>query len=343
MSATLRELADLVGGEVVGDGDLSIQAARPLSEAQPGDLTFADGERNLQQWHHSPAAAAIVPAATMPNGRPIIRCHDPIMAFATVVERLRGPSDSSPEGIHVTASIHPTASVAPGVRVDAFAALGPGCIVGRRCRIGNGAAIGANCKLGNDVTIHPNVVLYEGSILGERVVIHANSVIGADGFGYRLQDGRHVKIPQLGHVEIGDDVEIGACTTIDRGTFGATRIGAGTKIDNLVMIAHNCQIGRHNLLVSQVGIAGSCSTGDYVVMAGQAGVRDHIHIGAGAIVSAQSGVLAAVPDGGHVLGTPALPESIQRRIWVTFERLPRMRKMLKRIQRHLGLPDDEQQ
>jgi UDP-3-O-[3-hydroxymyristoyl] glucosamine N-acyltransferase len=333
----------LIGGEVVGDGDLPIKSARPLNEAQSGDLTFADGERNLQQWHHSPAAAAIVPISTKPNGKPIIRSHEPMLAFAKVVERLRVPRAEPSLGIHIAANIHPTAKIGEEVCIDAFAVVGPGCMIGKQCRIGCGAVIGANCRLGKEVTIHPNVVLYDGSVLGDRVVIHANSVIGADGFGYRVQDGQHVKVPQLGYVEIGDDVEIGACTTIDRGTFGATRIGAGTKIDNLVMIGHNCQIGRHNLLVSQVGIAGSCSTGDYVVMAGQAGVRDHIHIGTGAIVSAQSGVRTPVSDGEHVLGTPALPESVQRRVWVTLERLPQMRKMLKRIQKHLGLPDDEQQ
>src|SRR5205807_3439123 len=160
-----------------------------------------------------------------------------------------------------------------------FAAVGEGTVVGARCRLHSGAVVGRHCRLGDDVVLYPNAVLYDGTVLGSRVIIHANAVIGADGFGYRLQNGRHVKVPQLGHVELGDDVEIGACTTIDRGTFQATRIGAGTKIDNLVQIGHNCKIGRHNLLVSQMGIAGSSTTGDYVVMAGQVGIADHIHIG----------------------------------------------------------------
>jgi UDP-3-O-[3-hydroxymyristoyl] glucosamine N-acyltransferase len=337
---TLRELAQWVGGELVGDGDLTIRSARPLGEAQPGDLTFAEGERNLHQLHHSPAAAAVVSNATKPNGKPIIRVHDPIMAFARIVERLRPPEDA-PKGIHPSSSIHPTATIGEGARVDAFAVIGPGCVIGANCRIGNGVSIAANCRLGDDVTLHPHVALYDGVTLGHRVIIHANAVIGADGFGYRTHDGRHVKVPQLGHVEIGDDVEIGACATIDRGTFGPTRIGAGTKIDNLVMIAHNCQIGRHNLLVGQVGIAGSSSTGDHVIMAGQVGVRDHIHIGDRAVIAAQSGVRTPVSDGEHMLGYPALPESIQHRIWVTVEKLPSMRKMLRRIQKHLGIPDDE--
>ena len=150
--------------------------------------------------------------------------------------------------------------------------VGEGSVLGARCRLHSGVVVGRNCRLGDDVVLHPHVVLYDGTILGNRVIVHANAVLGADGFGYRFQGGRHVKMPQFGSVEIGDDVEIGAGTTIDRGTFQATRIGAGTKIDNLVQIGHNCQIGKHNLFVSQVGIAGSCSTGDYVVMAGQVGV-----------------------------------------------------------------------
>lgn len=341
MSVTLRELAQWVGGELVGDGDLPIEFARPLNEAQPGDLTFADGEQYLAQLHHSPAAAAVVPAATTPNGKPLIRAHDPMMAFARIVERLQPRVADLSDGIHLSASIDSSATIGDGARIDAFAVIGPGCIIGARCRIGSGVSVAANCRIGDDVVLYPHVALYEGTIVGNRVIIHANAVIGADGFGYRTQNGRQVKVPQLGHVEIGDDVEIGACTTIDRGTFGATRIGAGTKIDNLVMIAHNCQIGRHNLLVGQVGIAGSCSTGDYVMMGGQAGVRDHIHIGARAMVSAQAGVRTPIPDGERWLGTPALPEAHQRRIWVTIEKLPSMRKMLRRIQKQLGLPDEE--
>src|SRR5439155_16608257 len=161
---------------------------------------------------------------------------------------------------------------------------GANSVIGDRCRIGNGVSVGANCRVGTESRLHPHAVLYDGTILGQRVVIHANSVIGADGFGYRPHNGAHVKVPQLGHVEIEDDVEIGACTTIDRGTFGPTRIGTGTKIDNLVQVAHNCQVGEHNLFVSQVGIAGSSSTGDHVIIAGLVGIVDRVHIWARAMI-----------------------------------------------------------
>jgi UDP-3-O-[3-hydroxymyristoyl] glucosamine N-acyltransferase len=183
-------------------------------------------------------------------------------------------------------------------------------------------------------------VLYDGCLLGHRVIVHANSVLGADGFGYRLHDGRHVKVPQLGHVEVGDDVEIGACTTIDRGTFQATRIGAGTKIDNLVQIAHNCAVGQHNLLVSQMGMAGSSSTGDYVVIAGQVGIVGHVHIGDQVVIGAQAGVTKDVPSGQQMLGSPATPVREQKRILVTLEKLPDIRRDLRRIKQHVGLSDD---
>jgi UDP-3-O-[3-hydroxymyristoyl] glucosamine N-acyltransferase len=213
------------------------------------------------------------------------------------------------------------------------------CVIGARCRIYSGVAIGARCRLGDDVTLYPNAVLYAGTILGNRVTVHANAVLGADGFGYRTQNGRHVKVPQLGHVEIGDDCEVGACTTIDRGTFAATRVGEGTKIDNLVQIGHNCQIGRHNLFVSQMGIAGSSSTGDYVVVAGQAGIVDHVHIGERAMIGAQAGVTKEVPPGLRVLGSPATPEREQKRALMTMERLPEMRKDIQRIKQQLSMSD----
>jgi UDP-3-O-[3-hydroxymyristoyl] glucosamine N-acyltransferase len=184
-------------------------------------------------------------------------------------------------------------------------------------------------------------VLYDGTILGHRAIVHANAVLGADGFGYRFHDGKHVKVPQLGHVEVGDDVEVGACTTIDRGTFQATRVDAGTKIDNLVQVGHNCHIGKHNLLVSQVGIAGSCSTGDFVVMAGQVGIADHIHIGTGAVIGAKAGVTKDIPDGQRTLGAPATPERDQKRILMSLEKLPDIRRDIRKIKQQLGIKDDE--
>ena len=193
--------------------------------------------------------------------------------------------------------------MSPSARLDDDVDIHPGATVGEDARIGRhstihaGVQIGAGCKIGSGVTIFPNAVLYENTVVGDRSVIHAGAVLGAFGFGYKMVGGQFQLSAQLGHVEIGCDVEIGACSTIDRGTYSATIIGDGTKIDNQVMIAHNCRIGRHNMICSQVGIAGSTTTGDYVVMAGQVGVRDHVHIGAGAVLGAKSGVANDVPDG----------------------------------------------
>jgi UDP-3-O-[3-hydroxymyristoyl] glucosamine N-acyltransferase len=339
---TVRQLADRVGGEVVGDGTLAIRAARPLAEAEPGDITFVDDEKYIPAWNTSRASAAVVGPAVPANGRPLIRVADPLMAFATIVLQLRGAATTDPAAgrIDPTARIHPTATFAAGVTVGPFAVVGAESTVGRGTRIHAGVCIGSGCTIGDEVTLFPHVVLYDGCRLGNRVVLHSNAVIGADGFGYRTQGGRHIKVPQLGGVEIADDVEIGACSTIDRGTFGPTRIGQGTKIDNLVMVGHNCQIGRHNLLAGQVGIAGSCSTGDYVVMAGQVGMADHLHIGAGAVIGAQSGLTKDVPPAGRFFGTPAVPLRDHVHHRADLDKLARLRRDLERIVRQFGTGDE---
>jgi UDP-3-O-[3-hydroxymyristoyl] glucosamine N-acyltransferase len=273
------------------------------------------------------------------DGRPIIRVADPLMAFARIVQNLRGRPTADTHTVDPTAHVHPTAKLCSGVTVGPFVAVGEGSEVGANSTLHAGAVIGRGCRLGEGVVLHPRVVLYDDCIIGDRVVIHGGAVIGADGFGYRFQGGRHVKVPQLGWVEIESDVEIGAGTTIDRGTFGPTRIGAGTKIDNLVMIAHNCQIGRHNVIAAQVGIAGSTSSGDYVVIAGQAGIADHIHLADRAVIAAQSGVTKSVPADTRVIGFPARPEGAARRMYAVMDHLPELRKDVRRLKQHTGLED----
>jgi UDP-3-O-[3-hydroxymyristoyl] glucosamine N-acyltransferase len=342
MNASVRQLAELVGGQTQGDADTIIQDAKSLNDAQPGHITFVEDEKHLRGLTASRASAAVVPISVTTAGLPLIQVADPLAAFVTIVRHLRGESKTPPIGIDPRSFIHPTAKLGSEASVLPFACIGEGSIVGARCRIHAGAVVGRFCRLGDDVTLYPHAVLYDGTILGHRVTIHANAVLGADGFGYRLHDGRHDKVPQLGHVEIGDDVEIGACTTIDRGTFQATQVGAGTKIDNLVQIGHNCKIGRHNLLVSQMGIAGSSSTGDYVVVAGQVGITDHVHLGDQVIVGAKAGVTKDVPPGLRMLGAPATPEREQKRILMTLERLPEIRRDLRRIKQQLGIKDEDE-
>jgi UDP-3-O-[3-hydroxymyristoyl] glucosamine N-acyltransferase len=346
VQVTVKQLAELVQGRVHGP-ERTIHAARPMNEAGPDDITFIENERNARHLKTCRALTAIVPAALAGRQQELhnaegkeltfIEVSDPLLAFVAVVRHLHGQTEQPPLGIDPRADIHPSAQIGPDATLHPFAVVGAGSVLGARCRLHSGVVIGRNCRLGDDVVLHPHAVLYDGTVMGNRVIIHANVVIGADGFGYRFQGGCHVKMPQFGTVEIGDDVEIGAGTTIDRGTFQATRIGAGTKIDNLVQIGHNCQIGKHNLFVSQVGIAGSCSTGDYVVLAGQVGVADHVHIEDQAIIGARSGVVRDVPAGERMLGAPAKPESEEKRILLSLGRLPELCRDVRQVKQQLGL------
>ena len=346
VQVTVTQLAQLVQGHAHGDERI-IVAARPMNEAGPDDITFIENDRNVRHLKTCRAGAAVVPPSVAQrrdelrgaDGQllTLIEVADPLTAFVAIVRHLHGQPAEPPAGIDPRAAIHPTARLGPDATVHPFASIGEGSVIGARCRLHSGAIVGRYCRVGDDVVLHPHAVLYDATVLGNRVIVHANAVLGADGFGYRFQGGRHVKMPQFGTVEVGDDVEIGAGTTIDRGTFQATRIGAGTKIDNLVQIGHNCQIGKYNLFVSQVGIAGSCGTGDYVVIAGQVGVADHVHIEDHAVIGARSGVVRDVPAGERMLGAPARPESEEKRILLSLAKLPELCREVRQIKQRLGL------
>lgn len=342
MTFTVRDVASWVQGEVVGNPAHQIRAARPLSDSPKADeITVVLDEKYLAQFHASEAGAAVVDQTVPLNGRTLVRVKDPLLAFVTIVQRIHVKPTTLPVGVHPTAVVHPSAKVGSDAWVGPHASVGEGSVIGARCRLAAGAVVGNDCRLGDDVSLGPNVVVYDRSVLGNRVIVHGNAVIGADGFGFRTVQGRHVKIPQVGNVEIGDDVEIGACTTIDRATFGTTRIGTGTKIDNLVQIAHNCQIGKHNIFASQVGIAGSVSTGDYVVMGGQVGVADHVRIGDRTMFGAKSGVHNDVGPDQKMLGAPATPIAEQLRILSSLDKLPEMRKDLRELKKLLRAADPE--
>ncbi len=342
MAVTVRELAELVSGNVLGDSAVVIQAARTLQEANSGDITFVENAGYVPMLNQSKASAAVVPAGVALPGKTLIQVADPLMAFVAIVQHLQGKTAHQPTGIDRRAAVHPTAKVGPGASVEPFVSIGENTNVGAHAWIHANVVIGANCWLGDDVVIHPNVVLYDNSVLGDRVIIHANAVIGADGFGYRIQQGKHVKVPQLGNVVIGNDVEIGAGATIDRGAFQSTTIGDGTKIDNLVQIAHNCKIGKHNVIAAQVGIAGSCITGSYVMIGGQAGIKDHIDIGDSAMIGAKSGIIHDVPPRGRMFLYPALEEHAAARTIALWKKLPEMRKDLLRVLKHLGLDEQKE-
>jgi UDP-3-O-[3-hydroxymyristoyl] glucosamine N-acyltransferase len=331
MSIALRDLAAAVAGTVVGDPALPLAGAATLETAGSAEIALVDGADKLHLLARSRAGAAIVPRGTGPLDRPTIEVDDVHAAFAATIVRFRPPRSRARCGVSPQAVVDPSARLAADVEVEPLAVIGPDCTIGPGSTIHAGARLAAGCTIGAGSEIFPNAVLYENTRVGARCIVHANAVLGAYGFGYRVADGRYALSAQLGWVELDDDVEVGAGTTIDRGTYGPTRIGAGTKLDNLVMIAHNCRLGRHNMICSQVGVAGSTSTGDWVVMAGQVGVRDHVHIGDRAVLGARSGVSGDIEAGKTVLGEPAIDLRDRKLQLATISKLPEMRKELKQL------------
>ncbi len=340
MTTTLEKLAALVGGRVEGDPTLAVTGAASIGRAQSGDITLADAPRLARQLAQCQACAVVVSEGypATPIARLVV--SDVHAAFAQIVDYFRPSQESATAGRSPHAHISPTARLAADVAVHAFASIGDNVTVESGVVIHGGVHVMAGCRIGAGAVLFPNVVLYPGTIVGAGTVIHAGAIIGAYGFGYQTMNGVHVRGAQLGYVEIGCDVEIGAGTTVDRGTYDATTIGDGTKIDNQVMIGHNCRIGRHNLICSQVGIAGSCTTGDYVVMAGQVGLSDHLNIGHRAILGAKAGLMNDVPDDAVFIGVPATPERDQWRMWGHVRQLPNMRRQLKKLQQLLGQSAD---
>jgi UDP-3-O-[3-hydroxymyristoyl] glucosamine N-acyltransferase len=332
---TLAELARHVGGAAEGDGALELTGAAGLGEAGPGDVTFVDGPRRAAEAAASAAGAVIAPPGVALPGRSVVRAADPRRAFALALE-LFHPVRRPPPGIHPAAVVEPGAAVDPTATVSAFCYVGAGAAIGPRSVLHPFAFVGAGATLGADVVVHPMVTLREGVRLGDRVIVHAGAVLGSDGFSYVFDGAAHRKVPQVGTVEVGDDVEIGAGTTIDRATTGVTRIGRGTKIDNLVQVGHNVRIGEHAILVAQVGIGGSSTVGDGTVLAGQVGVADHIAIGPRAVVGAQAGVMGKVAAGEVVAGFGPQPRGAFLRSQAIYEHLPEMRRRLIDLEKRLA-------
>ena len=336
MPFTTAEIAKLLAGEVLGDANATLTGFATADAAKSGDLTFAENEEFFTAAENSPAAAIIADARFTSTKKIVIRVAQPRVAFAKAIA-VFFPEPKLPAGIH------PTAVVAKSAQVDPTAHIGPHCVVGERVKLGanvvlqSGNSIGDDTVLGDDVKLFPNVTIYPRTQIGKRVRIHAGAVIGADGFGYVLDSGAHRKVMQIGNVVIGDDVEIGANVTVDRGALGSTVIGKGTKIDNLVQIAHNVQIGEHCIIISQVGIAGSTKIGNYVILAGQAGLAGHLKIGNQAIVGAQAGVMTDIPDGGKWLGSPAQPDKEFKRQVVALRHLPDLMKKVSSWEKKLGV------
>ncbi|MEM8866603.1 MAG: UDP-3-O-(3-hydroxymyristoyl)glucosamine N-acyltransferase [Planctomycetota bacterium] len=340
-SITLAELAALVGGTVRGDGSVAITGAAPLGDVSAGQITLVDHADRLNALAASSATAVVLPADIETSLLPSIGVSDLHEAFTAIVKHFRPQRQQTRLGKHPSAVIAASATIAENVEISPGVVIGEGVEIAAGVTLHPGVVVMAGCRIGAGTTIFPNATLYEETQIGARCLVHASAVIGAYGFGYSQVEGRHVLASQLGNVELGDDVEVGAGTTIDRGVYGPTRIGEGTKIDNLAQIAHNCQIGRHNLICSQVGIAGSTTTGDYVVMAGQAGVRDHVTIGAGAQLGAMCGVSNDVAAGESVLGAPAVPVRDQRLRFAAIAKLPEMRKEFKAMRKQVKQLEDQ--
>ncbi|MEY2490499.1 MAG: UDP-3-O-[3-hydroxymyristoyl] glucosamine N-acyltransferase [Verrucomicrobiota bacterium] len=302
----LGEIVDFVGGHYVGDRDRRVTTVAPLAEAREEHLSFLSNRKYAAQLAETKAGAILVPKTLEGEDERWIRVDDPYFAIARIMTRWFS-ARPMPKGMSPTASVASSAQLGTNVAVGPFTTIGENVVIGNNVTIFQNVSIEAGSTLGDDSIVYPNVVIYDGTRIGRRCIIHAGVVIGSDGYGFAMHDGKHHKIPQIGIVRIEDDVEIGAGTTIDRAALGETVIGEGTKIDNLVQIGHNVKIGKHCLLVSQVGIAGSTELGDHVFVAGQSGFSGHLKIGHRVQVAAKSAVLEDVPDDTKVMGSPAMP------------------------------------
>jgi len=335
----LREIAEHLGRAVEGDADHSITGVASLGEAGPADLGFVRSASWAAALAESRVGAVILPHGMDAGGRPAIRSAQPGLDFARAAAWLEPAHRPEP-------GIHPAAHVAPGARVDPSATVGPHAVVGEGCRIGARSAVHANATLerrvfvGDDCTLHAGVVLGEGSRLGDRVILQPGVVIGGDGFGYAPNErGALEKSPQLGGVTLGDDVEIGANSTVDRGTLGDTRIGRGTKVDNLVQIGHNCVVGEDVLIVAQSGLSGGTVVGNGAMLMAQSGYTNGARVGAGAFVAARAGVTRDVPPAARVGGFPHMEFKRYNRMVAALRRLPELVSRLRAVERQLGLRD----
>ena len=334
-SFTATQLAQQLGAELVGDGALQLTGFAPADRAQAGDLTFAENEDYFAKAEQGGASAILVSTTVSSSKKTLLRVKNPRVAFAKVLP-LFFPEAQFPPGIHATAIVARSAQIDPSVHI------GPYCVVGERVKVGarsallGGNHIGDDSQLGDDVRLFPHAVLYPRSQLGNRVRVHAGTVIGSDGYGYVFDAGQHHKILQIGNVVIHDDVEIGANTCIDRGALGSTIIGRGTKIDNLVQVAHNVVVGEGCLLVGQSGYAGSTKLGNFVVVAAQAGIAGHLKIGNQVTIAGQAGVMHDIPDGQKWIGSPAGPDRDTKRQFIALRRLPDLLQRVAELEKKIA-------
>jgi UDP-3-O-[3-hydroxymyristoyl] glucosamine N-acyltransferase len=333
MNRTAKELAEALGAKIEGDSSLELRGVAAPERAGPHDLIYVAAAKHVERAASSAALCVIAGEGIALPRKTVLRSGQPKLAFAKAAALLieRAP---------IAAGIHPTAIVVPLARVGAGVSIGPYAVIGENVHVGEGTQIGAHCVIsagcwiGDHCRIHPRVTLYGGVRIGNRVEVHSGVVIGADGFGYAYGEGRYWKFPQAGIVEIGDDVEIGANTTIDRGSLDDTRIAEGVKLDNLVHVGHNVQIGAHTVIAAQTGISGSCVFGKNVVIGGQAGFGEHCHVEDGAIIGGQAGILGGktIRGGQTVWGTPARPMNKFKEQYAWYARLPELAERIRKLE-----------
>lgn len=345
MPITLKELADLCGARIEGgDSFISIHSAADITSAQQGQVTQLTNSRYAHHIKDSTASACFIAenfaVDNVPENIALLRCPDPEMSFIKAVGLLH------PDRVYSN-EIAPQAVLGRDVILGNALYVGPYAVIGDNVTIGDDSAIlagvyiGNNVKIGKNCRIYPYAVIYDDVMVGDNVIIHSGAIIGADGFGYKFRNNRHVKVPQVGNVVIGDNVEIGANTCIDRGALGSTVIGAGSKIDNLVQVGHNNKVGQHVIMCGQTGVSGSCTIGDYAILAGSAGIADHVTIGQGAVVMARSGVAGDVTAGTQVFGSPAKDKRIAYKEQVAISKLPDLLKKVKLLEEKLQLLEDK--
>ncbi len=332
---TLGELAEYVGGKVCGDPDLKIKSASTLARAGEGDISFLTNRKYEKQLRTTKASAVIVGKDTPTASVALLIADDPYYTFMQIMVLLHGHRQHKKAGISQRASISDSAKIGADCHIQDFVTIADDVKIGEGCIIYPCVHVGEGVQIGNDSIIYPNVTIYDGCKIGNRVIINANSTVGEDGFGYATHKGVHHKIPQTGIVIIEDDVEIGACCGIERGTLGDTVIGQGCKLGDLVAIGHGTRIGPHCLIVAQVGIAGSTSLGHHCTVGGQVGIVGHINIGNNVTIAAQAGVINSVPDGKVVLGAPAIDAKQGRRAYGIIQNLPEMRQNIRDLQNRI--------
>jgi UDP-3-O-[3-hydroxymyristoyl] glucosamine N-acyltransferase len=337
MRKTARELAEMNGATVEGDGDLELVGVASPERAGVRDLIYVESAKQAPRALSSAALCVIAAAGVKLEGKTVLRSSAPKLAFARAAAVLVEIT-SIATGIHPTAIIAPLAQIAEGASIGPYAVIGEDAHIGSGTQIGPHTVIGAGCWIGKNCRIHARVTLYRGARLGDRVEIHSGAVIGADGFGYAFGEGRYTKFPQVGLVEIGDDVEIGANTTIDRGSLGDTRIASGVKLDNLVHIGHNCEVGEHSVIAAQAGLSGSCTFGKNVVVGGQAGFGERCELEDGAVIGGQAGVLGGkvIHSGETAWGTPARSLEKFKQQFAWHARLPDLAARIKKLEEAVG-------